>query len=362
MDTEPDATVLCVTGSPQPDLFAPPPGVDFLRLPGLTKDRSGAYVPRQLSLSTSDVVRMRASLIQTVARDYRPDVIVVDHTPTGVGGELLPMLEEQRRSGRARLVLGMRDVVDEPFAARRELARDQTRYALEQLYDRVVVYGHPHICDVSLEYGLGSAISHKLRYVGVACTPLTPSASDTGSDQITVCVGGGEDGRPTMEAVLDWLASDAAAATRATMVTGPLMSRSDRDSITRRAYDLGVRIMARAANLTGLFRASGTIVGMGGYNTVYESLALRKRVVVIPRIHPRREQWDRARRLRDLDLLELVEPDDLDKPGVIGEAVQVAEDRAPIDPADVGLRFDGARVAAMSLLREASGHRLALAS
>ncbi|MEZ4416587.1 MAG: glycosyltransferase [Gemmatimonadota bacterium] len=363
------ASVLCVTGSPRPDLFELPHGIDFVRLPGVTKGDQGEYVPRRLSVSTPEVVSLRAAMIKAVAHEFRPDVIVVDHSPIGIGGELLPMLEEQRRVGNALIVLGMRDIVDEPLRARRELAREHTRQALETLYDRIIVYGHPHVCDVALEYGLGARVGHKLRYVGVACAtdpesrpaePTAPAPAATGG--LLVTVGGGEDGHPTLQAVVDWLECDQESAQAATLVTGPMMGAAERDGLARRAERVGARVLESTSDLPALLEASDTVIGMGGYNTVYESLAMRKRVVVIPRVYPRREQWERARRLKELNLLDYVDPAELSRPRTIASAVERARARTPIDPADVGIRFDGARVAAESLLSEAHARALPLAS
>ena len=50
---------------------------------------------------------------------------------------------------------------------------------------------------------------------------------------------------------------------------------------------------------------------MGGYNAVSEVLSFDTPALVVPRTTPRREQWLRARRLRELGLLEMCEPDQL---------------------------------------------------
>lgn len=358
---DPTTSVVCVTGSPRPDLFDVPFGIDLVRLPGITKAEDGAYVPRALGMPTADVVSLRAGLISAVAREFRPDVIVVDHSAIGVGGELLPMLEEQRRLGNALLVLGMRDIVDEPLRARKELAREHTRFAMDSLYHRIFVYGHPHVCDVALEYGLGSEIARKVRYVGVACETHA-DATDTSYAGPLVTVGGGEDGHPILEAVCDWMALRPEVAQGATVVTGPMMGGEHRSEVMRRALEVGVRVVESCSDFGRLLASASFVIGMGGYNTVYESLALRKRLVIVPRVHPRREQWDRARRLAGLELVDVVEPTALTCPGQLDRVIARAAGRTPVDPADVGLRFDGAQVAAETLLREATGHALPLAS
>lgn len=356
-----DTSVLCLTGSPRPELFDLPAGVDQVKLPSIGKSKTGRYQSQRLHVATAEIISLRAELIRVTAQQYRPDLILVDHSPIGIGGELIPMLEEQRRAGRALIVLGMRDIVDEPQRARAELARQHTRHAMSNLYHRIMVYGHPHLCDQSLEYGLGLPVGRKLRYVGIACDAPKTRSTEPG-EGVLVTVGGGEDGLPALRAAIDWLEHDPKTAQSATLVTGPLLQADVRKAVNRRATAAGVTVIESTSRLTELVDAAHTVVGMGGYNTVYESLARRKRVVVIPRSFPRREQLDRAHRLRALGLLTVVEPDDLGRPGAVAAAVQRAQDARVVDPADVGFRFDGATVAAETLLGEASERALALAS
>jgi len=207
---ERDVSVLCLTSSERPDLFELPRGVDFVRLPGLRKSGDGGYTARRLGISSMEVTSLRAQMVKTVARSFWPDVILVDHAPLGIQGELLPMLEDQRERGsQVMTILGMRDILDEPRRARRELVRPKIRYALERLYSQIVVYGHAHVCDVALEYGLPSSIGRKIRYAGVACAVPGPAVADELEPRVLlVTVAGGEDGLPVLEAVADWLASD----------------------------------------------------------------------------------------------------------------------------------------------------------
>ena len=45
---------------------------------------------------------------------------------------------------------------------------------------------------------------------------------------------------------------------------------------------------------------------MGGYNTVCEVLSFQKQALIVPRVRPRSEQWIRAERLRDLQLIDVI--------------------------------------------------------
>ena len=62
-----------------------------------------------------------------------PDLLIVDKEPTGFRGELLPTLETLTNSGRTRIVLGLRDVLDEPEVLASEWERKGALDAAEAI-------------------------------------------------------------------------------------------------------------------------------------------------------------------------------------------------------------------------------------
>jgi predicted glycosyltransferase len=78
---------------------------------------------------------------------------------------------------------------------------------------------------------------------------------------------------------------------------------------------------------------------MAGYNTVSEILALDRKAIVIPRIHPRREQLIRSQRLQQLGLLRMIEPDHLTGARLAVEVVDAL--RSTALPPSMRLEFTG---------------------
>src|SRR5206468_3876867 len=60
-----------------------------------------------------------------------------------------------------------------------------------------------------------------------------------------------------------------------------------------------------------LLQQADRVIAMGGYNTICEVLSFEKRALIVPRVRPQREQLIRAERLRDLGLLDVLHPDEL---------------------------------------------------
>jgi hypothetical protein len=107
-------SALILTGSPVAGRFTFPHNVDHVRLPGVTKRHDGSYASQALDIDIDDTTDLRAALIEAAAREFRPDILIVDKEPSGFRGELVQTLETLRAGGRTQLVLGLRDVLDQP--------------------------------------------------------------------------------------------------------------------------------------------------------------------------------------------------------------------------------------------------------
>lgn len=300
----PDASIVIATGSSRSDAFVTEPGVEFVKLPSVTKDEAGNYRPRELSLDVKEVVEMRKGLLVALDREYKPDVILVDHKFRGLMGELDEVLQTSRARG-ARTILGLRDVLDAPEAANREFSDFVEGPAL-QMYDRILVYGCSTVFDPRTEYSLPSALSSALEFVGYVVRPHPPSnfpALPSASDDVLVTCGGGDDGPVLVETYLECLRLEDRPWT-STVILGPLFDARKARHIKREARSIeGVRIHSFYEDLPRLIDGASAVVGMAGYNSAFELVRSRRPAVLVPRTHPRREQEIRARRLEELGLV-----------------------------------------------------------
>ena len=160
------ADVLMIAGAHEASLLTTTAGVDCVALPSLRKDGAGQYHPRHLGVSLDELLALRARTAGAALEAFAPDVLIVDNVPRGALRELDPVLESLRTRGRTRLVLGLRDVLDDPTTLQGEWARAQNEDALRQYYDAVWVYGDPAVYDAVREYAFASDVAAKVRYTG----------------------------------------------------------------------------------------------------------------------------------------------------------------------------------------------------
>ena len=61
-----------------------PDRIDLVKLPSLRKTATGDVGARSLGLERHELKRLRRSIIEGLAKEFQPDLVLVDHKPTGV--------------------------------------------------------------------------------------------------------------------------------------------------------------------------------------------------------------------------------------------------------------------------------------
>ena len=118
--------------------------------------------------------------------------------------------------------------------------------------------------------------------------------------------GGGGDGTEVLSATL---AASASLGVKSLIVTGPLMSETDRQALTHQAArDARAEVAEFIPDLSDAMSQASAVVTMGGYNSLCELVASGTPTVVVPRIHPRREQAIRAELFAGRGVVSVVVP------------------------------------------------------
>ena len=321
-----EASILLIAGAAEANLFPRPRGVDCLTLPALSKEAAG-YESRSLVVSLHELIRLRAQIIRAAMKSFAPDVLIVDKVPRGIIGELNPTLQYLRGRGRTTMILGLRDVLDEPECVRREWAALRSDDAIRQYYDAIWVYGDPTVYDVAAEYRLPADVAKKLHYTGYLDRrgsgeesaddgSRCPAGLAPGSPYVLCTVGGGQDGAALARS---FVRAELPDGWHGVLLSGPFMPESElrwlRGSCSRNPR---LHLVELTADPTALLANAQRVIAMGGYNTVSELVAHQKHALVVPRVKPRSEQLIRAERFAARGLLDLCHPDRL-TPGALTE-------------------------------------------
>jgi predicted glycosyltransferase len=305
-------SVLILSGSPLIGSFEFRARVDFVRVPGVIKLRNGEYSSLSLHMNISEVMEMRASIIRHTAEVFSPDIFIVDKEPLGLRGEIQDTLVMLRDRG-TRLVLGLRDVMDDPDLLAVEWERKNPMPALRDLYDEILIYGLPQMCNPLAGIDLPESVQRKITYTGyLRSTPPRATPHESWEDGIKepfilVTTGGGGDGEQLIDTVISAYENDADIPYPALLVLGPFMHPKRRRSFRRRVAKLDqMQAITFDTHLERLMERAAGVVAMGGYNTFCEILSFNNRALIVPRTKPRMEQYVRTARAAELGLVRML--------------------------------------------------------
>lgn len=291
---------LVVTGSPRCQTFRVADGIDTVKLPAITKDDRGSYRTRTLGLPLEETLRLRADLIGAALESFAPDVVVVDHAPIGLAGELLPVFARlDRRASRPRLLLGLREIIDAPERVAADWDRDGVWDVLRHRYDRILVYGDPTVRSTAQELDLDARIGRPVIPVGYVAGSTRRADAGVGPTTPTVLVtgGGGGDSHHLLRAYVAYLERYGPDLPfRSVIVTGPMMSPRRRTDLEERFRATGApgEIVDFTEDHDALLARASAVISMAGYNSSCEIIASGLPALLVPREGPRAEQLLRA--------------------------------------------------------------------
>ncbi len=335
----PQLSALIVTGSSIVDRYIMPRNTDFIRFPGITKIESGEYSTRNLGIPPSETLHIREKIILAAVESFRPHVLVVDKSPLGLQAEMVQGLRLIKAlSPRSRNVLGMRDIEDDRDSVIRDWKDTGVYDFMSEFYDEIWVYGNQAVYNPIQEYDFPSDLARKIIFTGYIHRDKAGSRHPKGRSKagntlpvVLVTTGGGEDGEFLLANYLEGIELLESPPFRSIMISGPFLDQIKKRRLMRFAEALEKVVFLRFhLNLMATMANANLIVCMGGYNTLCEILSMKKWAIVVPRVRPRTEQLIRASRFQNLNLMEMIHPDEI-SPMMLMERV-IARLRQPRIP------------------------------
>lgn len=342
LQRDPDSSIIIVTDAQAAHNYASIKGVDYLKLPSITKIRRVVWIPDSIGMETNELVALRSDIMLAAFRSFAPDAVVVDHRPVGVYGELKPLLTEAaERVPRTRLYLGLRDILDDPDVMW-GLWDSMDARDFMSLYDAAIIYGQPDFYDLASAMALEGAVQD-IVWSGYVAPPANGVQAASPRRPFVLMTGGaGMDAFPVAEAFVGALPKILSGAdVDADIVTGPRMPREKQDELRAALPPERVRLDTSVEDATRLIRGASVIVTMGGYNTSIEALRWGRKALVVPRFGPSNEQRMRSRMLEERNLIRVIEPEALSAQAIAEGVLELLQDDAMPD-IEAMPRLDGA--------------------
>jgi len=313
-----NTNILILTGSPIAGRFSFPSQVDFVRIPGMIKQKDGDYQSLSIRIGQEQALAIRTSLILAAAQSFQPDIFIVDKEPHGLKKEVLPTLEWlKEKSPRTISILGLRDILDDAQVIRDDWSERGIYPSLNHLYDEIWVYGDRDIYDAQKQYDIPRELDKKLFFTGyIPRARLHPDVRKKVRKKyrilkedlfVLVTTGGGGDGSEMIDSFLDMHEYyPTSLPFKSLIVTGPFMPQELREQTRQRAKKHGIKMLPFHPRAEELMKAADLVISMGGYNTICELLTHGTPALIIPRETPRREQLIRACCLKERKLLDFI--------------------------------------------------------
>lgn len=320
----PNLSILLVSGSPMLQSFRLPQGLDYIKLPCLNRGSSGEMAVKYLNADIESILNLRSELILAAAKNYQPDLVLVDKKPSGIRGELNSTINYLKHHlPNTKFILLLRDILDTPEKTIQEWQKENYYQIVESIYDRILVVGMPEIFDLCQEYQFSQEIASKVRFCGYIRkesglknrrTIRQELGIQSNEKLVLVTPGGGEDGYFLVNNYLDGLAKErdrfVNQKIRSLIFCGAEMPPEQQQKIYQKAQSLpGVTVLEFTNDLMSYVNTADAVICMCGYNTITEVLQKGKKAIVVPRIKPGQEQLIRAQSLAKAGLIKMIHPD-----------------------------------------------------
>ena len=338
-----DSAVLVVSGSPLFSSFHVFPALDYIKLPSLNLTPDNRLNRFRCSSEPDSMVKFRSDIILAVARNFKPDILLVDEKPYGLGDELKPTIAYLRsNSAETKLVLLLQDVIDHPSTIIPAWEAQGYYGAIGNEYDQVLVMGMQEIFNVSYQYHFSAAAKRKVNFCGYVRYPAEYQQIQSVREEFgmlphqrlaVVAPDDGTDGYGVIATYLQGLGMLPGDAMLQTLIVlGPNMPEAKRRTLIEVASFLDrVVIKAETDDLMRYFVAADVVVAMGDYDRICEVFSAGTPAVVIPQVKSTQEQLIRVAGLKKLGLLKAIHPDQL-TPEYLMELVLKQLQRDPLKP------------------------------
>jgi predicted glycosyltransferase len=307
------SVVVGITGASR-GLNLLPKGMDVLKIPSyLAYDgESGVTTNPIMSIRKSEFQHIRENLISTFVKDFIPDFLIVDYSPQGKKGELMPTLLNSRSTKK---ILGLRGVLNTKDESNEVFFNPDISSFIRQNYSAIHVYTDPNVFRLEEYYQVPPCLVEMIKYTGYVSrkTLLSKieSRASLGIDQnaqlIVANFGGGQGTEKIWLSLLQELLKQDNFFDLAYLASGPYMEDDAYNRVKELTSNKNNIIWTKFLDpLPVWMKASDLFIGSGGYNTLAEVISTDVNALIIPRQLYEKEQVIHCGILNQMNLIRVL--------------------------------------------------------
>ncbi|MBT8421157.1 MAG: hypothetical protein KJO08_09880 [Gammaproteobacteria bacterium] len=305
-------------GRPVP--HAPCSALRIVELPRIQRDPDGGLCGVEPDGDIKARMDRRAALLLEAVDRIRPDAFLIEYFPFSkweLGGELLPAINAARAQG-TKVLCSLRDVVRK---TRFEVADNYSEKVIDLLnhhFDALFVHADPTLTRLGEHFPDVPGIKLPIHHTGLVSEKLEPSpgtAGDiaeitAGQPFVIVSAGGGAGGQRLMTRVIGaWQKPGFADGRLLVVCAGLGWPETLMKNLAAQCAGGNIVLLPFREDFLHWLAAADLSISQCGYNTAANLLETRTPAIVCPNMDMS-DQPFRARRLAELGLVELFDPDD----------------------------------------------------
>jgi predicted glycosyltransferase len=346
--------VYIINGGESVPNFDLPETVKYIQLPAIYKEENSDFL---LSVDSSFTIEecfiLRKNIIQETVLNVIPDILITEHFPFGLlfENEVIELIKEVKKSNPlSKVVSSVRDIIESNGGGEKD---EYISELINKWYDLILVHGDERMADLTFSFSKVAKVAVPIFHTGYIVREIPNKEISADYPLVLVSVAAGRLGNELLDAIIDsHLLIKEKIKHKLVLFSGAF--QKDFSSLKDKVYsiaslDINIHCFDGNEYLKYLSNAS-LVISLGGYNSIIESIAAKKTMLVYQRGFSgvNKEQDLRITLFEKYGSLSILKPEDLDKESLSNIIVRMIED---IKSTKIELNFDGVKNSINALLK-----------
>ncbi len=264
-----------------------PKTINFIQLPAIYKEEDSPFLtPINKSTSIEQCFKDRKKIINFNIEQIKPEILITEHFPFGLlfENEVIDLMNEvKKHNNNVKIVSSVRDIIDSSNGGKRD---GYICEIINKWFDLILVHGDLKFTGLSHSFSKINEIKVKIIHTGYIVRHLQRATSQKNSVLILVAVAGGRMGTELLDAAINsHLTIRDKIKHRLVLFSGAFQDdliKLSKKISTINSSEIELHEFNSQTYLNYLSEAT-LVLSLGGYNSIIESLSLKKRMLVYKR-------------------------------------------------------------------------------
>ncbi len=349
-----DFEVYIINGGESVPNFDFPKTVNFIQLPAICKEENSAFLLSvDSSLTIEECFQLRKNIIKQTVVNVKPDILITEHFPFGLlfENEVIELITAVKKlNPSAKIVSSVRDIIESSRGGKKD---GYISELINKWYDLILVHGDERFADLSLSFSKTDKVTIPIFHTGYIVRQIPKKRISVDYPIILASVAAGRLGNELLDALIDsHLLIKEKIKHKLILFSGAFQKDFSilKDKVNS-LHSENVKIHCFDGNEYVKYLSNASLViSLGGYNSIIESIAAKKTMLVYQRGFSggNEEQDLRITLFENHCNLSILKPEDLQKEKLSNIIIRIIDG---IKSTKIELNFDGVKNSINALLK-----------